>query len=102
MEKSTVEGHRKGSGIASNPAYVEWVHWGGGVQCQLAAGTSLHRTPYTNATTSGIQDYHQSLTPSYALQLCSFPRLAAILVIAIINHFNYPYFSANKSKEQGL
>ena len=31
----------------------------------------------TNAPTPRTQDYHQSLTPSYALQLCSLPRLTA-------------------------
>ena len=32
-EKSTVAGHRRGSGIAGYPACVEWVHWW--VQCCL-------------------------------------------------------------------
>ena len=36
-------------------------------------GTSQHGTPPTNAPNPCMQDYLQSLTPSYALQLCSFP-----------------------------
>ena len=31
----------------------------------------------TNGPTPPMQDYHHSLTPSQALQLCSFPRLTA-------------------------
>ena len=34
-EKSTVVGHRKGSGIADNTACVEWVLW-----CDVLASTS--------------------------------------------------------------
>ena len=44
-------------------------------------GTSLHCTPPTNAPTLQMQDYHPSVTPSCALQLCSFPRLTAAEVI---------------------
>ena len=44
-----------------------------------AAGTSFQCTRPTNAPTPGMQDYEQSLTPSYALQLWSFPRLSAAL-----------------------
>ena len=34
-------------------------------------------TPPTNSPTPGMQDYPQFLTPSFALQLCSFPRLTS-------------------------
>ena len=42
-----------------------------------ANGTCLHCTPPTNAPTPSKSDYQLSLTLSYALQLCSFPRPSA-------------------------
>ena len=44
-----------------------------------AAGTSQDCTPPTNWPTPHIQDFMQSLNPSYALQLCSFPLLTAAI-----------------------
>ena len=41
------------------------------------ADTSLHGTPPTKAPTPPMQDFHQSLTSSNALQLRSFSRLIA-------------------------
>ena len=46
--------------------------------------TAAHsQMPLALACTPLWQDYLQSLTPSYALQLCSFPRLTAASVILI-------------------
>ena len=39
----------------------------------------IHKPPHTNPPTQTHLDYHQPLTPSYAVQLCSFPRLTAAL-----------------------
>ena len=42
-----------------------------------APNSALQCTPPINPPTPRTQDYHQFLTSSYALQLCSFPRLTA-------------------------
>ena len=55
-----------------------------------AAGTRLHCTPPTNEPTPCIQDYQQSLTHSYALQLCSFTRLTvAVWLYVLWNKLTY-------------
>ena len=48
---------------------------------KYAASTSVHCTSSTNVPTPCKWDYCQSLTPSFALQQCSFPRLTASIVL---------------------
>ena len=50
------------------------------------AGHRQHRTPPSSAPNPCKSAYQQSLTPSYALQVCSFPRLTAAKV-KIYPHF---------------
>ena len=42
MEKSTIVGHRKGSGIALNPNALGWAPWGLFIECSTVCGSKKH------------------------------------------------------------
>ena len=57
-----------------------------------AAATSQYGTPTTNAPTPTQLDYHQILTPSYAIQQCSLPCLTAAVLGRINAEVKKPVF----------
>ena len=73
MEKSTVVGHRKGSGICGPPSVFGWVL---NTTTHPPLSTALHTTYYAHKKV----DDHISLTPSYTLQLCSFQWLLKLFI----------------------
>ena len=76
--------------IDTGKQWCNWVHIKSDIKVQYIFTINAH-TPST-------QDYHQSLTPSYPLKLCSFPRLTA----ANANWCNHPnkqiLWSRNKNR----
>ena len=56
-----------------------------------AIGTSLHCTPPTNTSTPCTQDFHQSLTPSYATTT-TFPRLIVAIVWHSVHEISSDYW----------